>query len=226
MSTDISALMQTVNTPATATTSKSTLGKDDFLKLLTEQLQYQDPMNPLSGADFASQLAQFSSVEQLTNINTNLTNSLALNQSLSQAIGNSMSASLIGKDVRVTNSTIDYSGSGAVKFGYTLPSAADSVSVEVQNSSGNTVRTINTSGTSSGDNALSWDGKDDNGNLVSAGNYSVKVVAKDAAGNPIVASPYTFGTISAVRFKNDGAFFVVDGTEVSVANVIEVLGGS
>ncbi|TDL55927.1 flagellar hook capping protein [Paenibacillus dendritiformis] len=67
-----------------------TLGKDEFLKILITQLQNQDPMQPMQDRDFIAQMAQFSSVEQLMNIQTQL-------GSLHQALG--MSSSLIGKEI-------------------------------------------------------------------------------------------------------------------------------
>jgi len=77
---------QTTQTAA----NKSVLGKDDFLKMLVQQLRYQDPLNPMKGDEFATQLAQFSSVEQLNNINTSLTDSLNANYMLTQAINNGL----------------------------------------------------------------------------------------------------------------------------------------
>ena len=84
-------------TPKTTTTK--TLGKDDFMKLLLAQLKNQDPLKPLDGTDFAAQLAQFSSLEQLSNMNTELKN-LSVNQ---MTMNYAQSVNLIGKNV-VTNS--------------------------------------------------------------------------------------------------------------------------
>ncbi len=73
-----------------------TLGQQDFLKLFTEQLKYQDPMNPLDASAFTSQLAQFSSLEQLMNMNTKM-------QQMTQAenaLGSAASAGLIGRHVK------------------------------------------------------------------------------------------------------------------------------
>ncbi len=72
--------------------TSDTLGKDEFLKILVAQLKYQDPLNPMDDKDFISQMAQFSSLEQMTNLNTSFT--------MSHAVG------LVGKDVvaKVTNS--------------------------------------------------------------------------------------------------------------------------
>ncbi len=81
MGTTISEALLGKSTTATETTSSSILGKDDFLKLLITQLQYQDPMNPLDGTEFAAQLAQFSSVEQLANLNETLSASITTTRS-------------------------------------------------------------------------------------------------------------------------------------------------
>ena len=79
---------------------QGTLGKEDFLRLLVTQLRNQDPINPVKGEDFAAQLAQFSSVEQLQNINANLENNLEMDLLLNQALNNTLATTLIGNNVK------------------------------------------------------------------------------------------------------------------------------
>jgi flagellar basal-body rod modification protein FlgD len=201
------------------------LGKDDFLKMLVMQLRFQDPLNPMNGTEFAAQLAQFSSVEQLANINSSLGASLDANYLMTQAITNSLSASLIGKDVKAAAETFRYGGTGDIRLGYNLQSAVDHVTVKILDESGTVVRTITNSGTAKGDNTFTWDGLNDAGETAAAGNYHFTVEAADANGQAITSSRYLYGTVSGVRFKEDGSFFVVDGVEISFANILEILEG-
>jgi len=214
-----------LSTPPKTGGPSSTLGKDDFLKLLTTQLRYQDPMNPMQGAEFATQLAQFSSLEQLTNINTNLTQGLDANYLLSQVIGNSMSAALIGNQVRATADTFTYDGSGDARLGYTLPGNSDNVSVKIYNEKGILIRTLTNVGMNKGDTSFAWDGKDNLGNTVAAGKYKFSVDARDGKGATMETNQFIYGTISAVRFKSDGTFFVIGGAEISLASILEILKG-
>ena len=87
-------------------TGSNSLGKDDFLKILMTQLQNQDPSQPLDDKAFIAQMAQFTSVEQLTNMTTQIT---ALRQSMG------LSPSLIGKTISWNNT--DSSGASAIKSG-------------------------------------------------------------------------------------------------------------
>ena len=220
----ISSALSSAPSSATAAQSGSTpvLGEDDFLKLLTMQMQYQDPMNPMSGTEFASQLAQFSSVEQLTNINTELGQSITANSVLTQSINNDLAATFIGKDVRATTNSFQYSGTGAAKLGYNLPSAADTVTVGITDSAGNVVKTIQGAPTGNGDQSFAWDGTDNSGNQAGAGTYKFSVQATDSSGASITPSPFIYGTVSGVRFKSDGTVFVVDGMEVPLSDILEI----
>ena len=96
-----------------ASSNDSVLGKDDFLKLLVTQLSYQDPLNPLEASDFSAQLAQFSSVEQLFNIEETLRASLDANYLLATSINNTMAATVIGKEVRAVGDSIYFDGESA-----------------------------------------------------------------------------------------------------------------
>jgi flagellar basal-body rod modification protein FlgD len=205
--------------------SPSILGKDDFLKLLITQLRYQDPLEPMKGTEFAAQLAQFSSVEQLSNINTNLTQTLATNQLMTQSIGNSLAATMIGKGVKASANEFQFTGTGSAQLGYTLPVAAAEVSVRVYDSTGTLVRTITNAGTDKGDSTVVWDGTNESGQTMAEGKYTFKVDAQDSSKAALTATPFLYGTISAVRFTSAGTMFVVDGVEIPVSQILELLNG-
>jgi len=221
VSSSLSNASSTANSAQSGTTP--VLGEDDFLKLLTMQMQYQDPMDPMSGTEFASQLAQFSSVEQLSNINTELGQSLTANSVLTQSINNDLAATFIGKNVQATTNTFTYPGTGSTQLGYNLPSTADTVTVSVLDSSGNVVKTIQNAPTGSGDQKFTWDGTDDAGNQAGPGTYTFSVQAKDSSGASITASPCIYGTVSGVRFNSSGTVFVIDGTEVPLSDILEIM---
>lgn len=208
-----------------STKPSTTLGKDDFLKLLVMQLRFQDPMNPLKGTEFAAQLAQFSSLEQLSNINTNLTQSLQSNELLSQSINNALSATMIGKEVKAMTNAFHFDGAKNVTLGYTLPSNADSATVKIYDGAGNLVKTITRAGTDKGDNTITWDGTSDNARTLDAGNYTFSVSVKDSKGEAVTASGFIIGIVNSVRFKSDGGVFVVDGIEVPLAKILEIRKG-
>lgn len=209
------------------------MDKDAFLMLLTNQLRFQDPMNPLKGTDFATQLAQFASVEQLNNISSSLTDSINANYVLTQAINNGLSAGFVGKQVRATSDTFNLGAPGeqtrSVRLGYTLPSAASSVVVKIKDESGRVVRTLQVNGTARGDNTFTWDGRTDPnifpGDEAPAGTYTFTVEARDANNHAMNASLFMYGIVSAVRFTPDGTKFVINGREVLLGNILEVLEG-
>ena len=100
----------TTTTNQSANVKNGTLGKDDFLKLMIAQLKNQDPLNPMNGTEYAAQLAQFTSLEQLTNLNANVSKSIDTNYVLTQSINNTLAATLIGKEVKINGNTIQNNG--------------------------------------------------------------------------------------------------------------------
>ena len=104
----------TTTTEGITASGDSTLGKDDFLKILVAQLQAQDPLAPMEGQEFASQLAQFSSLEQLTNVNDNL----EISQAFDLALSNSSALALIGKTVDAPGNTVDFKSGEAETLSY------------------------------------------------------------------------------------------------------------
>jgi len=203
---------------------KNTLGKQDFLNLLVMQLRHQDPLDPMKGTEFASQLAQFSSLEQLTNLNQTMMAGVDANAILAQSINNGLSATFIGKNVRAAVDTFKYSGSGEMKIGYELPMNAETVMVKIYDENGKLIKTVN--GTAAkGDNTVTWDGTNEKDSGVAAGSYRFEVEAVDSGGNPVSSMKYIFGNITGVRFKAEGTVFVIDGMEIALSNILEIMKG-
>lgn len=224
MSSAITNTTANVFTNTQATSKNGVLGKDDFLKMLVMQLRYQDPMNPMKGTEFAAQLAQFSSVEQLHNINSSLMNSLETNAVMAQSINNALAAAFVGKQVRASGNEFQFNGNGETKLGFSLPDTAATSTIKIIDDKGNIVRTLN-GPTLKGDNQIVWDGKNDQGVTVANGKYKFEIESKDANGKTITASPFIYGTVSAVRYKAEGTMFLVNGIEVRLSSILEIMQG-
>lgn len=205
--------------------NKGTLGKDDFLKLMIQQLKNQDPLNPLDGTEYASQLAQFSSLEQLTNLNSSITKSMDVNYLLTQSINNTMVATLIGKEVKIDGNNLNVIGQDKIDLGYDLPVQAKNVVVKVLDSNGNVVRLMDGS-VEAGKAKVSWDLCDNNGEKVKNGKYTFEVEAYNMSGEKMTLSTYKIGLIDGVRFTQNGSMLLVGGAEYSISDILEILNSS
>ena len=155
-------------------TSDVSMGKNDFLLLLVAQLENQDPMNPQDATEFTSQLAEFSSLEQLENANKSLEGLAAMSSEMER-----MSAlGLIGQDVIAQTEQFHFSGE-PVQLGYRLETPADDVKLYVLNQTGSTVATISAQETDPGEYFMAWDGLGDLGMPLEPGNYSLVIRAVD-----------------------------------------------
>lgn len=219
----ISAVQNQVNTFVSEPQGGDTMDKDAFLELMIAQLQNQDPLDPMDGTEYAAQLAQFTSLEQLTNLNDSMDRSIDADYYLTQSINNTLTATLIGNNVKLASPTLNNIGQASIEFGYKLPVDASSVTVEIYNENGALVRTISEGANSTGDHKLSWDFFDDNGNKLPEGSYTFEITAKDVKGENMDIETYGVGTIDGVRFGEDGTTLIVGGIEYNLADVIEIL---
>jgi len=133
------------------------MGKDDFLNLLITQLQNQDPLNPADSTEFTAQLAQFSSLEQLGNVNDNL---MEL-KNFQAATNNSQAVSLIGKTITAEGNFIQLSAAGAsAECNFELEEDADQVAVSIYDNTGEFVADFEHQHMDAGQHSLFWDGID------------------------------------------------------------------
>ncbi len=211
------------STSSSTTSSNSALGKDDFMKLMMEQLQHQDPLNPMDDSQFSAQLAQFSSLEQLQNLNDQMSQSIDANYLLTQSINNTLTSTLIGKDVKLSGENLTNNGQDSVNMGYNITGNPASVNVGIYDENGTLVRTIEDAPSISGDNKLSWDFTDNNGNRLPEGNYTFKVDAKDSSGESLDTSLFKYGTIDGVKFTENGTVLLVGNVEYSISEISEIL---
>jgi len=198
------------------------MGKTEFLNLLVAQLQNQDPFQPMDGNDFAAQLAQFSSLEQLTDINTNLQNGTNIDLMLTQAVNNTLAANFIGKEITSLGDTVSLTSGEQTSMNFLLNDYAEKVTVTIYDEAGNVVRTMEARGISSGKQSLEWDGLDDNGQELPEGNYRFSVEAENANGDQVSVQTLIKGTASSVRYVDGRAVLIVNGKEISLSDVLEI----
>ncbi|MDP8237825.1 MAG: flagellar hook capping FlgD N-terminal domain-containing protein [Candidatus Hatepunaea meridiana] len=208
--------------PASIGSLDTAMEKADFMKLLIAQLCNQDPLAPMENQDFAAQLAQFSSLEQLSSIDNNIKQGVEMDFILTQAINNTLAATVIGQDVKAVGDTVVFSSDGSADIPFRLDRFADDVEVTITDSAGNIVRTLSAKSYSEGYQTMDWDGKNEHGDTVPEDTYHFSVKATSASGNSISVMPIIMGTVSSVRYENGMAILVVGGEEVSFSSVLEI----
>lgn len=206
--------------------SKDVMGKDDFMKLMIEQLKHQDPLSPMESQEFAAQLAQFSSLEQLSNLNSSMNESIDANYVLTQSINNTLTATLIGKEVKFSGNKLHNDGTNTANFGYTLPANASNVTVSIYDASGNIVKKFENQTSVQGDHKLSWDFTDNDGRKLNNGEYTIKVEVESDGDNPMTAEIFQHGAITGVRFTENGTKILIDGKEFLLSDVLEIINPS
>jgi flagellar basal-body rod modification protein FlgD len=204
--------------PATGGATEA-LGKDQFLRLLTAQLNNQDPLNPMDNTAFVAQLAQFSGLEQMLNISQSI-DQLAL----AQAVANGANmVSFIGKEISWSGDAIQVDGPGQRDLAIDLEGDATEVTVTVYDKQGKLVKTIEAGPMDAGDRAVPWDGTDEQGRPVANGEYTFKVSARGPDGERVEVSTRQRGKVDGVTYASGYPELVVNGQRVAVGQVVEVL---
>ena len=214
----------TSGTAAASESSALNLDFSQYLKILTTQLQNQDPTNATDPNSFTQELVQLGSVQAGITTNQDLT------QLINLQTGSSISSSLgyIGNYVEASTSSnqMELQNNNA-EIGYTLGSAASNVQIQVLDSNNNVVATLSGTGVT-GQNYATWNGVSSTGTTEPAGTYTFNVTATDTEGTAVtVSSPQTIAQVTAIQTNTDGTLSLIcGGLTVSSTNVGSVFGGS
>lgn len=193
---------------ATGSSSGEVIGKDQFLSLLVAQLTHQDPLSPMEGTEFTAQLAQFTSLEQLVNINESLGKLSSLESSITQ----SQAVGMIGKQILAEGNTIAMTNGISSNVIFSLEKATDTAAVSVFDKAGTLVSVVDTNSLSAGQNTIGFAGFDENGDPLPDGIYTFQVLALDEEGKDIPVQTFSSGIVSGVNIAEDGTTNLQIGT--------------
>ena len=199
----------TANNPAAA------LGKDDFLKLLLTEMQYQDPTQPMDTDKILSQTSQLATLESADNTNKTLT-ALAASLQGSQQLS---TVSAIGKIADLGDDTVTTKADGtSVSFPIYFPSDVSSGTATITDTNGNKISTIAIGANAAGTYSFSWDGKDSTGKVADAGAYHVAVAYTDPSGNAKATKVGVY-PIDSVKFDGTNTLLGIGPNYVPLSSV-------
>jgi flagellar basal-body rod modification protein FlgD len=196
----------------------SKLGKDEFLKLMMAQLAQQDPTAPSDSNAFVAQLAQFTSLEQMQNVNTSL-ESLLIGQA---SQNNSGAINLVGKDVLYKTDQIHLEQGEPAMTHAKLSEEAAEVTATITDAQGRVVRTIKMGAQPAGDIEIPWDGREESGNTAEPGTYKVSISAKDSKGNIIDVEQRAEGRVTGVSFEKGYPEAILGDQHLKMSDIVEI----
>jgi len=205
--------------PATAAIAGGAMGKDQFIKLLVAQMQHQDPLNPTDGQQMATQLAQFSSVEQLMNIGMKLDGQAEGNVALAAAVNNSTAIGLLGKTITVASDEISVGADATSHVDTDVAGSGGRLKLRIVGADGTTLRSEDLGYVAGGPQHVAL-GRITNG--LAAGTYKVAFDVTDAAGK--VTNPATTMSVRAdgIRYGTNGAVVTAGSRTFPISTVVSV----
>ncbi|MGM0462299.1 MAG: flagellar hook capping FlgD N-terminal domain-containing protein [Fibrobacterota bacterium] len=203
------------------------MAQEEFLFLLTEQLKHQDPMDPMDNRDFVTQLAQFTELENSTNVKnsmddmrSSLENSLDIQNNTAQSMSNASAVSLVGREVRLMQDSFSWEGNSNQPFRVQMGNRS-SVTVEILDSDDEVIDEVTVDGkddTNAG--TFTWDGVTQEGEKAEFGEYKLRVRENAESSDELYC--FVQDVVKGLRYTDSGAMLNVDNREISVGNIIEV----
>ena len=191
-------------TGANGLSGAQTLTEANFFQLLTAQLEHQDPLNPMSGDQFAAELAQFSTASGVQSLQTSSTSQQAV--------------ALVGHSVAVSGNALTLGQSGTANGAFKLAAAAKNVTVTITDATGKAVASLTLGPMAAGTQSFAWNGKEADGSAAPAGTYGFSLSATGESGAAVAATPYTVVPVTAVVLGGqNGPLLELGGAAAPVA---------
>ncbi|MGQ9696286.1 MAG: flagellar hook assembly protein FlgD [Thermodesulfobacteriota bacterium] len=197
---------------------KKTLTQEDFINILVTQMKYQNPLEPLNNEQMAMQIAQMSSVNALQQMEQTMKN-MAAKYDL---IANLQATSLVGKKVEVAGNQLYLIPNQIAEGVYQLPQVAR-VTIQIYDSLGNLVRSIDEGRKEVGKQKFSWNGQNNKGEMVAEGLYTFVISAVDEKGNEVPVSPSQIGEIKEIAYENGTVYFLIGRQKYNLESIIAIL---
>lgn len=196
------------------------LDKESFMKLMLAQMKNQDPTNPMQSHELAAQLAQFSSVEQLQNVNRTL-DSMQAGQKPAEGF---QALNFIGKAVSGDSSKLARAkGDQDHDFTFNLPDDAAESVIRVRNSSGEVIREVSLKSLKKGENKYTWNGLDERGNAAPAGDYQFHIEAKTSNGGKLAVKTDFEGVITGLSYSSEGPVLLIGNQSLKLKDVKKIV---
>lgn len=221
MTVPISSFGASGATDTSALAGQAVLGKDDFLRILVAQLRNQDPMSPMEGTEFATQLAQFSSVEQLIQLGEQMKLAAEGTTELKLTAQTTLGASMVGRDVLLNGDSVLVEDGAASRVVVEFPSTAKDVAIRILGADGKEVMSEAFSDVAAGRQSFAL-----NTDALAPGTYRYEVIAKDANNEVITVTPFSIGRVEGMAFRGGTISLRVNGTLVPMLDVVEVMADS
>lgn len=207
-----------LGSPTATGATGSTFDSQSFMRLLIAQIQHQDPLQPMDASQMTQQLTSLTQVERLVSIDSQL-GSLSI---ATASVANAQATDLVGREVQADTSRILLNDGAGTQGTFVLPTAATTCSVDIRDSQGRVVRTIDVGASPAGPIHFEWDGHDVAGNRADAGSYTIAVRATNSDGGPITASTRVSGVVGSITYDNGYPELDIDGTHVMLGDVRSV----
>ena len=200
--------------------ANGTMGQDQFLTLLLAQLKYQDPLNPMEGTEFSAQLAQFSSLEQLVNMNDKLESLEAVQQGSNRL----QALNLIGTEVEASGNILSLKDGEMAKGIFSVEDWANCV-VNIFDQDGKLIRQLDLGGVNPGEQEFLWDGKDSGGGQMIEGAYPFEIVAVNAEGQTLSVETRIQGKVDSINLENNDPILYIGETALTLDQIKDIKQG-